>query len=544
MADNKLYYGDNLDLLRKHIADESVDLVYLDPPFNSSRNYNVLFGKHNVHGASDAAQIEAFGDTWVWTPVTDMQFARLAAGEVPAKVFDALQAMKMLIGENDAMAYLVNMTPRLVELRRVLKPTGSLFLHCDPTMSHYLKVLLDAIFGLVNFRNEIIWKRTAAKGLSSTRLANNHDVLLCYTATPKATWNEDEAFVPYDHDALDARTLLKYSHRDPDGRIYRLSDITNPNRNRPNLTYEFMGMTKVWRWTRERMQQAYDDGIIVQSAPGRIPQMKRYLDEQRGRPLSDVWADISPLNSQAAERLGYPTQKPLELMERIIRLSTNEGDVVLDPFCGCGTTIDAAIRLKRHWIGIDVTYIAVDLIEKRLLHTYGAGVVSTYDVLGIPRDMGGALALFTRSPFEFERWAVTRINAQPNEKQVGDKGIDGVARFPTDAKGGFGRIIVSVKGGKTVGPDFVRDLLGTVTSQKAQMGVLISMAEPTRGTLEAVNHSGTYSMPGNANLVFDKIQIITVAQLLKGERPKMPQTLLPYIAATKRAVPKSKDSLF
>jgi len=262
-----------------------------------------------------------------------------------------------------------------------------------------------------------------------------------------------------------------------------------------------------------------------------------------GTTLSTIWDDIPPINSQAAERLGYPTQKPLALMERIITASSNPGDVVLDPFCGCGTTIDAAVRLKRRWVGIDVTFIAVDLIEKRLLHTYGDDIKKTYDVLGIPRDMGAAKSLFERSAFEFERWAVSRINAQPNEKQVGDKGIDGRADFPTDAKGGTGRILVSVKGGKTCGPQFVRDLLGTVQTNQAEMGVLISMAEPTRGVLDAVNHGGTYELPSNGQR-FPKLQVITIAALLKGKRPDMPQTNLPYIPATKRTATKSTDSLF
>lgn len=542
MTGNRLYFGDNLEVMRQHIATESVDLVYLDPPFNSNRNYNVLFDRRGKHEASDAAQIQAFGDTWVWTPVTDQQYAELMGGTVSARVAEAIAAMRMLIGENDAMAYLVNMAPRLVEMRRILKPTGSLYLHCDPTMSHYLKVLLDAIFLPERFRNEIVWKRTASKGLSSTRLANNHDIILSYSVSGQYIWNTDEAFVPYDHDALDEKTLSKYTYVDDDGRRYRLSDITNPSPNRPNLTYEFMGMTKVWRWTKERMQEASEAGIIVQTAPGRIPQMKRYLDEQRGRPLSDVWADISPLNSQAAERLGYPTQKPLRLIERILRLSSNKGDVVLDPFCGCGTTIDAAMRLDRSWIGIDITYIAVDLIEKRLQHTHGQSSRGTYEVLGIPRDAPGAKALFDRSPFEFERWAVSRVNAQPNERQVGDKGIDGVARFPTDTRGGYGRILVSVKGGKTINPAMARDLAGTIQTQKAEMGVLITMAEPTRGVLDAVNHGGTYTLPVNGQ-TYPRLQVITVAQLLRGERPEMPATLLPYIAASRATVTHKQDTL-
>jgi len=540
VAGNKLFYGDNLDVLRKRIDNESVDLVYLDPPFNSARNYNVLFGRHKVvDGGSDAAQIQAFSDTWVWTPTTDEQYRSYVTGQLPIRVADALKAFRTLLGENDAMSYLVNMAPRLVELYRVLKPTGSLYLHCDPTMSHYLKVLLDAIFGPTNFRNEIVWKRTSSHN-DSLRYASVQDYVLYYGKSSAGTWNPQ--FV-----APNERYIAEhYNRKDASGRAYRLDNIVRSASMgpRPNLVYEYKGHTPVWGWrmVREKLE-AVDAAGRLSWSKSHTPYLVRYLDEMSGTTLSTIWDDIPPINSQAAERLGYPTQKPLALMERIITASSNPGDVVLDPFCGCGTTIDAAVRLKRRWVGIDVTFIAVDLIEKRLLHTYGDDIKKTYDVLGIPRDMGAAKSLFERSAFEFERWAVSRINAQPNEKQVGDKGIDGRADFPTDAKGGTGRILVSVKGGKTCGPQFVRDLLGTVQTNQAEMGVLISMAEPTRGVLDAVNHGGTYELPSNGQR-FPKLQVITIAALLKGKRPDMPQTNLPYIPATKRTATKSTDSLF
>jgi len=530
---NTLFYGDNLDVLRRNVSTASVDLVYLDPPFNSNRNYNVIFARKA--SSSDTAQIQAFGDTWRWTQVTEEQYVDLVNGGVPNAVADALRAMHTLLGENDALAYLVNMAPRLVEMHRVLKGTGSLWLHCDPTMSHYLKVMLDAIFGAENFRNEIIWQRTGSKGLMTRRLPTNHDVILGYQRSDAALWNMDAAFIAYDQGDLPTKTAAKYSHREPNGRVYRLDNLINPNTNRPNLTYEFLGITKVWRWTRERMQQAYADGLVVQSAPGRVPQLKRYLDEQRGLPLSDVWSDIAPLNSQAAERLGYPTQKPLALLDRLIKLTTSEGATVLDPFCGCGTTIDAAIKLNREWLGIDITYIAVGLIQARLKDTYGNEIAKTYKVEGIPRDLQGAQALFNASPFDFERWAVTLAEGTPNEKQVGDRGIDGVIRFLNDAKGKAegGRVLVSVKGGKSVNPAMVRDLVGTVESQKAEMGVLITMVPPTPGMVEAANHSGTYTWPVNSQ-TFPKVQIITVPELLNFKRPKMPPPLRPYISATRR----------
>ncbi len=539
---NRLFYGDNLDVLRNHVSSEFVDLVYLDPPFNSNRNYNVIFARNA--SSKDTAQIQAFDDTWRWSHVTEEQYLDLVNGGVPNAVADALRAMHTLVGENDALAYLVNMAPRLVELHRVLKPTGSLWLHCDPTMSHYLKILLDAIFGPQNFRNEVIWHRTAAKGSPMSRLPNNHDVLLSYWRSPAGHF--DPPVTPYDQDNLDAQTASKYASRDEAGRRYQLTSLLHPEQGmRPNLEYELMGVTRTWRWSKDRMDAAVAAGLVVQTAPGRVPREKRYLDEQQGRLIGDVWTDIPPLNSQAAERLGYPTQKPVALLERIIAASTKPGDVVLDPFCGCGTSVDAAIKLDRKWIGIDITYIAVGLIQARLKDTYGDEIAKTYRVEGIPRDLPGAQALFHASPFDFERWAVTLADGTPNEKQVGDRGIDGVIRFLNDAKGKAqgGRVLVSVKGGRSINPAMVRDLVGTVESQKAEMGVLILMVPPTPGMTEAANHSGSYVWPVNGQS-FPKVQLITVPQLLNFKRPMMPPALTPYISAARRQSPVEQRSLF
>ena len=341
---NRMYYGDNLDILRnrEYFPDECVDLIYLDPPFNSNRNYNVLF--KSEAGTDSEAQITAFEDTWHWGETAEDTYRDLITF-APDKVSTAIEALLNLIDRNQMMAYLVMMTARLVELRRVLKATGSLYLHCDPTASHYLKIVLDAIFGVENFRNEIVWQRAPSKGLASRRLPTNHDIILAYQKSQKARWNADEMFVPYDMDDLDGKTLEQYSDVDEDGRRYSLTSLVNPNRDRPNLTYEFLGITRVWRWTKERMQQAYEDGIVVQTKPGNVPRQKRYLDEQKGKPLGDIWTDIPPLQGDAAENLKYPTQKPEVLLERIIRAGSNEGDVVLDPFCGCGTAIAAAHKL-------------------------------------------------------------------------------------------------------------------------------------------------------------------------------------------------------
>ena len=389
---NTLYYGDNLDVLKQHVATESVDLIYLDPPFNSNRSYNVLFKAHS--GDESQAQIEAFDDTWTWSQQTEAQYAALVAGGAPAKVSDAIEAMHGLLGPNDMLAYLVMMTARLVELHRVLRPTGSLYLHCDPTASHYLKVMLDAIFGPMNFRGEITWLRTTTHN-DAKRWSPNADILLYYGKSDKVTWN------PVHVAHTDDYVAAKYKFDDGDGRLYGLWDMTSPNP-RPNLTYEWKGHAPPpngWRYSKETMTELDAEGRIwYPDSKDKRPRFKRYLDEQAGTVVGNVWTDISPINSRARERLGYPTQKPLSLLERIIEASSNPEDVVLDPFCGCGTTVDAAQKLGRRWIGIDVTYLAIDLIRKRLRHGFGETIESTYEVHGIPTDVPGAEALFAREP--------------------------------------------------------------------------------------------------------------------------------------------------
>lgn len=532
---NKLYYGDNLDVLREHVSTSSVDLVYLDPPFNSNRSYNVLFKEKS--GGESPAQIEAFGDTWVWSHETEELLRSLIQGDAPTRVKDALEAMRSLLGENDVSAYLVMMTARLVELHRVLKPTGSLYLHCDPTASHYLKIILDAIFGPKNFRNEISWQRAGAKN-DSLRYGRSHDVVLFYTVSDTFTWNQQ-------HTPFDAASIAKnYTHTEEEtGRRYRRGDLTAAKPG-GDVDFEWHGVTpykgRHWAYSRQKLDEMLAAGRIEFRSTG-MPVYKRYLDEQPGVQLQDIWTDIR-LTSADKERLGYPTQKPVALLERIVKSSSNVGDTVLDPFCGCGTTIDAAQRLDRKWLGIDITTLAVDLIDARLRHTYGEDIRSTYEIMGIPRDLSGAQALFKRSPFEFERWCVMLVDGQPNEKQVGDKGIDGVIRIPVDAKGNSHKVIVSVKGGAT-NPGHVRDLIGTVQSQKAAMGVFICMNHPTKAMLEAANHSGNYAYPVNGK-VYPKVQIITVEELMNGKQPTIPTPLLPYYQARRRTADASTQISF
>lgn len=516
-AANKLYYGDNLDVLKRHLKDETVDLVYLDPPFNSKADYNVLFAEKD--GKQAASQIRAFTDTWTWNQESESVYSETVL--TGGRVADCLQAFRTFLGENDMLAYIVMMAPRLVELRRVMKDEASIYLHCDPAASHYLKMLMDAIFGPENFRNEIIWVRSTGKALNTVRLPNNHDVLLVYGKGGTPTWNLAKAFQPYDLDDLDEKTLSKYSNIDQEGRRYQYDNLLNPNKNRPNLTYEFLGFTRVWRWTKERMQKAYEDGLVVQPSPGSVPRFKRFLDKQRGRPLADVWTDIPPLNSQAKERLGYPTQKPEELLERILLLSSNEGDVVLDPFCGCGTSIAAAQKLGRPWIGIDITQLSITLIKTRMKDAFGEDIARTYQTIGEPVSLPDAETLAADDPYQFQWWALGLVGARPVEQKKGaDHGIDGVIVFHGDTEGAFERVILSVKAGHT-NVAHVRDLKGVLERDKAAIGVLISMQEPTAPMKTEAIKAGFYESKFWGNK-YPKVQLLTVKELLEGKKVEMP----------------------
>jgi DNA modification methylase len=507
---NTLYYGDNLDILRRYIKDESVDLIYLDPPFNSNATYNVLFAQKD--GTQSSAQIQAFEDTWQW----DENAVRTYTEEVEkgGPVADALRAFYLILGGSNMMAYLTMMAPRLMELRRVLKPTGSLYLHCDPTASHYLKVLLDMVFGAENYRNEIIWKRTNAKSLAFTNFAKNHDVILRYTKTSKWTWNRQ--FLGLNQEYIDKF----YKYVEPEtGRRYTLDNLVNPNKNRPNLTYEFLGVTRVWRWTKNRMQKAYEDGLIVQTSPNSVPRYKRYLDEQNGVPVDDVWVDIGPIASANPERLGYPTQKPLTLLERIIHASSNPGDVVLDPFCGCGTAVVAAQKLGRQWIGIDITHLAIGLVKRRLEDAFGDSL--QFQVIGEPTTLEEAASLAAQDKYQFQWWALGLVGARPAEGKKGaDRGIDGRLYFHDDASGKTKQVILSVKGGHVNVPQ-VRDLIGVVERENAQMGVFITLEEPTKPMRAEAAQAGFYHSEV-WNRDYPRIQILTIAELLEGKGIDMP----------------------
>ena len=517
---NSLYYGDNLTVLRDHVPDESVDLVYLDPPFNSNASYNVLFREKS--GEESPAQFKAFTDTWEWglEPLRIYENEIMLNPSTPANVKEMVKAFRQFIGDNDMMAYLVMMTPRLVELRRVLKPTGSIYLHCDPTASHYLKVLMDAVFGKENFRNEIVWKRADSKGdtgQGAKHFGRVNDTILFYNKTANSAFNGQ--YGPLDTDYVNRF----YRYTDPDGRRYKLDNMLGPGgAAKGNPQYEVMGVTRYWRYSRERMQRLIDEGRVVQTSPGAVPMYKRYLDESQGTPITTNWSDISLIRGWSKERLGYPTQKPLALLERIIQASSNEGDVVLDPFCGCGTAIAAAQKLNRQWIGIDVTHLAVALMKNRLKTSFNILPGQDYQVVGEPVDTGSAHALAEQDRFQFEFWAMSLLEAFPREqKQRGaDQGVDGVIYFIDGPKRAMHKAVVQVKSGKVSSPH-IRDLKGTVERENASMGLFITLEPPTSAMrTEAVSAGFYHSDLWQRD--YPKIQIRTVEELLAGTLFEMP----------------------
>jgi DNA modification methylase len=507
VSTNALFYGDNLDVLRRYVKDETVDLVYLDPPFNSNADYNVLFG--HADGSRAAAQIKAFGDTWRWDQAASAAFQdTVQAGGLVAQ---ALSAFHTLLGPSTMLAYLSMMAPRLAELRRVLKPSGSIYLHCDPTASHYLKLLLDAVFGPEHFRNEIVWKRTATKGDARRKYGSVHDLLLFYSKGPDLHFAATET--PHGDKYLSRFTLNDHDGRGP----YEGAPLDSPNP-RPNLTYEYKGFPPPqngWRVSRELMEELDADNRLIfpKKAEGRI-RRKNYMEDLKGQPIGDVWSDINVLNSQAAERLGYPTQKPEALLARIIQASCPEGGVVLDPFCGCGTTIAAAENMKRRWIGIDLTYLAISLIKSRLT----AMGSDSYAVLGEPTTADDAQQLAKDDPYQFQWWALGLIGARPAEGKKGaDHGIDGRLFF-FDEGSAAKQLIVSVKAGKVSVPH-VRDLVGVLGREKAQIGTLISFNEPTQPMRAEAASAGFYTSLGHN---YPKVQLLTVGELLAGKTIEMP----------------------
>ncbi|MBL8137117.1 MAG: restriction endonuclease [Acidobacteria bacterium] len=483
---NRLYYGDNLDVLRRHVDDESVDLIYLDPPFNSNANYNVLFAERD--GAQAASQIKAFEDTWRWDEGAARAFEEVV--EAGGRVSQAMQAFRTFMGDTDMLAYLAMMAPRLVELRRVLKPTGSLYLHCDPTASHYLKLVLDAVFGPQQFRNEVIWKRTTAHS-SAKKFAPVHDVILYYAHSDKPTWNSPRT--GYEDAYLDKY----YKFDDGDGRLYWRADLCAAGVRHGKSGEPWRGIDPGakgmhWKFGVDTLDKLDAEGRIYWPPKGTMPQYKRYREELMGLAVSDLWDDIDRINPVGAERLGYPTQKPEALLTRIIEASSNEGDVVLDPFCGCGTAIAAAQKLKRQWVGIDITHLAITLIRSRLTDTFEGK--ASYRVVGEPVSQPDAEALAASDPYQFQWWALGLVGARPVEQKKGaDKGIDGRIYFH-EGPGETKQIVLSVKAGKLHAP-YVRDLRGVVDREKAVIGVLLCLDEPTKAMRTEAASAGFYTSP-------------------------------------------------
>ena len=456
---NRLFYADNLVALRDHVADGSVDLVYLDPPINSNASYNILF--RSPAGQAAESQIEAFEDSWHWNDAAEDAFEQvMRSGR--SRAFDLLRAMRAFLGENDMMAYLAMMAIRLIELHRVLKPSGSLYLHCDPTASHYLKLLLDAVFGKENFRNEIVW---------------------CYRK-----WSVAQGQYPRNHD-----TLLFYSREDGAQSFHTLYGEPSP------------GTMK--RWRGRRQQAVFEDGVRKAAS----------TDEAARTPIPDWW-DISILNPNSRERLGYPTQKPLALLERVISASSNEGDLVLDPFCGCGTTIHAAEKLRRRWIGIDITHLAVSAIERRMKDAFPD---AAFTVEGAPRDLASALDLAARDKYQFQWWAVSLVDGMPldGRRKGADGGVDGLIYFKPDGRRSE-KALISVKGGQNVGVGMIRELHSAMEREKAPIGIFVTAHDPTGPMLREAAAVGRFTDEFGRG--WPRLQILTHADLFQGKRPAIP----------------------
>jgi site-specific DNA-methyltransferase (adenine-specific) len=535
---NQLYYGDNLQILREYIPSESIDLIYLDPPFNSSRSYNVLFKDESGQDAD--AQITAFEDTWHWDKAAETVYHELVT-DAPPQISKMIGALRDFIGANQMMAYLVMMTARLAELHRVLKPSGTLYLHCDPTASRYLGVVLDTIFGVKNFKNEIIWQRINAKGNVQRKFGAVHDVILVYVKNSgKEIWNQ--VYRPLD--PVYVEKMYAYTEEGT-GRRYTSSDLTaSMQRASSGQIYEWKGKrpppTRCWVYAKDKMEEFEKQGRIIYSKTG-YPRFKRYLDENPGEKIPDVWTDINI--AAGGETLGYPTQKPLVLLERIIQASSNEGDIVLDPFSGCGTAVVAAQKLNRQWTGIDITHLAVALLKYRLKDAFGILEGKDYQVLGEPRDIASARQLAQDDRYQFQWWALSLVQAKPAGSPQGskkgkkgkDRGIDGVITFIDDPYSKPKQILVQVKSGKVKSGD-IRDLIGTVEREKAAIGIFITLALPSKDMNTEAVSAGFYTSPG-WNKDYPKIQIITVEALLNGEEIQMP----PVRATFKTAKKESKE---
>ena len=498
---NRLYFGDCLDVMREDIPDESVDLIYLDPPFNSKRLYNAFMG---------GAQWVAFDDTWRWHEAVD-DFHDVASQPSLAGLMEGL---RMMLGEGPQLAYLSYMANRLVECHRGLKPTGSIYLHCDPTMSHYLKAVMDGVFGAKNFRNEIIWKRTSAHSdvaQGAKHMGRIHDTLLRFSKNASPKWNI--VYVPYNQQYIDSA----YRQKDKTGRRYQTQPL-HAAKPGGDTRYEWKGKLpppgRYWAYSRGNMERLDAEGRIAYSRTG-TPRYKIYLDESSGKPLQDIWDDIPAVHMNPKERLGYPTQKPVGLLERIIKASSDKGDVILDPFCGCGTTIHAAQNLGRRWIGIDICVNACKVIEQRLRGHFDS-IWSDVEFVGFPKTVDDAKTLADYDKFRFERWAVALVDGmEPNQRQRGDKGIDGRGRLAI-RKGTFIDLVSQAKGGST-GPSDVQAFNGARQQAGADLGIFTCFDDRvTYAMRDAAASAGRF-------MRVPAVQIYTVEDYFEGRVPSLPK---------------------
>ncbi|WP_240700206.1 DNA methyltransferase [Sphingomonas gei] len=507
------------------MRDESVDLVYLDPPFNSETSYNLVFKP--AKGESADASIQAFDDSWTWGEASKSALLDIDCGTNRSLQVMA-RAMHDALGDSPRMAYLAMMAVRLVELHRVLKPTGSLYLHCDSTASHALKLVLDAVFGADNYRNEIIWKRTFAHGNVSRGYGDVTDTIYFYSKTKGFVWNQLYTRMPAE------RADKVYTQSDSDGRRWQSVTLRNPSI-RPNLHYPYAARNGVtyqphpngWSCNIERMKR-YDqeDRLHFPTKVGGALRLKMYEDESQGARLQSLWTDIPPLSANAQERLGYPTQKPRALLERIIAASSNPGDVVLDPFCGCGTAVDAAQKLGRRWIGIDVTHIAIGMIEDRMRHGY-PGI--QFETIGVPKDLASAERLAEEDPHQFQQWVSWQVGGYPREKKGGDKGVDGWFNYLA-AKGRIETGVISVKAGGNVNPNMVRDLGRVMERDRHRFGLFVLKGMPTKGMRdEAASQPVIETEFGR----FPALQFVTLAELFMGRKPNLPPLISPVKKASR-----------
>ncbi len=524
MDTNVLYYGDNLKILRD-IPDNTIDLIYLDPPFNSKATYNVLFKEPS--GKSSEAQITAFEDTWHWGNESERTLLELQNSKVASpQVKELMNLLPILLGRNDMMAYLSMMCIRLIELRRVLNDTGSIYLHCDTTASHYLKILMDAIFGVTNFVNEIAWRRSQTRSSISRVFRRNHDSILFYSKTDRYPFNMQ-------YKSLSEASLGVYTKEDEKGFFRPVPLIVSGKRNGetgkpwrgvdPNLCGKGGGH---WVTIPANLEDYVERGLVIwPKKEGGLPRLKYYLEENKGVPMTDLWDDIELKTANSKEALGYPTQKPVSLLERILLTSSHEGDIVLDPFCGCGTAIIASQTLNRKWIGIDITHLAIGVMKLRLNNIPGI----KYTVKGEPEDIEGARELARQNKYEFQWWAVSKIGGQPygDKKKGADTGIDGYLYFTdysTD-KDKSKKAIISVKAGGQVHSSMIRDLGHVIDREKADFGIFLTLEKPTEPMVKESAIKGFYSSQSGYN--YPRIQILTIEDIFQGKKPNIPMWVAP-----------------